>query len=158
MKNQFIATTIVILLIGITIAPSINQSVVKASSDKSFIETITKKQLSDSLKFHLNLPNQGLYFYVSPYNIIIKKPRLLRDWSDKPFPNTTAMYIGGGIGILPSLNISVTLSTEVPDFPRKIDVYSDGEYYNTLYPEPWGPISVRLYILFYNEKGFHSYK
>ena len=38
MKNQFIATTIVFLFISITIAPSINQNVVKASIDNNSIE------------------------------------------------------------------------------------------------------------------------
>jgi len=42
MKYQFIATTIVILFLGVAVAPSINFSVVKASEDDDFIEVTTQ--------------------------------------------------------------------------------------------------------------------
>jgi hypothetical protein len=128
----------------------------KASNDKELVEVTTQKQSGVSTKFKLEFPSQGLYYYVSPFNIINETPKLLRDWNDKPFPNKTAMFIGGDVGILPFLNVSIVLSGMFPDLPGKLDVYSDGEYYDTLYPEFWGPISARFYLLFYYEKGFHT--
>jgi len=155
---------VILLFIGVTIAPSINQSVVKASQDDDLEKVTTQKQKDISTEFKLESPDQGLYYYVSPFFNNLKNgipysySKLLRDWKDKTFLNTTAMFIGGGVGIIPFYNVSIVLSGMYPDLPGKLDVYSDGVYYGTLYPEFWGPISARFYHLFYYEKGFHSLK
>ena len=66
------------------------------------------------------------------------------------------MYIGCGIGFRPNMYVAVIVFARTPGNPGKVNVYSDGEYYDTIYPEFWGPISSRRYVLFYYEKGFHS--
>jgi len=153
-----LVVSVILLFIGVAIAPSINFTVVKASSDNDLVEVTTQKQSGVSTKFKLEFPGQGLYgvFPRRILNYVLYE--LLKDWNNKPFPNITAMFIGGGVGVLPFLNISIVLSGMYPELPGKLDVYSDGKYYDTLYPEFWGPISARFYQLFYYEKGFHSLK
>ncbi|MCU0849808.1 MAG: hypothetical protein MUC80_00850 [Candidatus Thermoplasmatota archaeon] len=160
-KRKWLAVGIILLFVGLAVALSINQSVVTASQENDLVEVATQRKSDVSTIFKLDFPSQGLYYYVSPFinNLINKIPyghfKLLRDWKNKPFSNTTAMFIGGGIGICPFLNITIQLSAMYPDLPSKLDVYSDGVYYDTLYPEFWGPISIRYYELYYYEKGFH---
>ena len=137
MKRKCLAVGIILLLIGICIIP-----------------VTAQEQPGSFTQFKLEFPGLGLYYYVLPF----ADYKLLRNWNAKSFPNVTAMFIGGGVGILPFLNVSIVLSGMYPDLPGKLDVYSDGEYYDTLYPEFWGPISARFYHLIYYEKGFHSLK
>lgn len=155
--KKILVIGIILLFIGVAVAPCINQSVVKASQDDDLVEVTTHKQSGISTEFKLGFPTQGLY-YVFPLLIFYEdlfKP--LRDWTNKPFPNTTAMFIGGGIGICPFLNVSIVLYAYSPGNPDKLDVYSDGKYYDTLYPKFW-VIDICIYLLFYYEKGFHSLK
>ncbi len=152
-----LAVGIILLFIGVTIAASINFNTVKASTCDDLVEVTTHKQSGISTEFKLGFPTQGLY-YVFPLLIFYEdlfKP--LRDWTNKPFPNTTAMFIGGGIGICPFLNVSIVLYAYSLGYPDKLDVYSDGKYYDTLYPKFLFP-SICFYFLFYYEKGFHSLK
>ncbi len=159
--KKILALCIIVLFIGVTSAPSITQSVVTAYQEDDHVEVTTQRKSDVSTIFKLDFPSQGLYYYVSPFinNLINKIPyghvKLLRDWKNKSFSNTTAMFIGSGIGICPFLNITIQLSAMYPDLPSRLDVYSDGAYYNTIYPEFWGPISIRYYELYYYEKGFH---
>jgi hypothetical protein len=160
MKRKWLAIGIILLFVGVTIAPTINFNTVKASQDDDLVEAAIQKQSDVSTHFKLEFPGQGLYYYISPFinNITNGIPyasyKLLRDWNTKPFPNTTAMFIGS-IGVLPFYNLTIVLEAHDPIY-SKIDVYSDGVYYDTLYPKFYGPISSRRYYLFYYEKGFHT--
>lgn len=92
---------------------------------------------------HIGYPLIAKIFYDSPYI-----PKNVVDWSDKPFPRPTLMWIGNGIGIRPNLPIAfVLMGTE----RTKVELYSDGELYATW---PLGP----MYIFAYYEKGFHHLK
>jgi hypothetical protein len=155
-----------ILAVSILLFSNIN---VNSSSVSQF-----KPEVSDSLienpesihplNYRLEFPRSGLYFYISPFHNWIKKDfpwaeyKQMKNWENKPFQNETAMFIGGGVGVLPFYNISIVFSALLPDIPGKFDVYSDGEYLDTIYPEFRGPISARFYILPYYGKGFHRLK
>jgi hypothetical protein len=158
--KKILVIGIILLFIGVSFAPCINQSVIKASTDDDLIEAVIQKQSDVSTHFKLEFPGQGLYYYISPFinNITNGIPyafnKLLRDWNTKPFPNTTAMFIGSGVGVIPFYNVTIVLEAHDPIY-TKIDAYSDGVYYDTLYPKFYGPISSRRYYLFYYEKGFH---
>ena len=107
--------------------------------------------------------DSGLYRFRSPivnyykYGEFFSSIELLRDWSSKSFTNTTLMFIGGGIGFLPFMNMTIRLWSYYPGCPGKVNVYVDGEFYDTIYSF-WhgGPICVRMYDLHYYLKGFHS--
>jgi hypothetical protein len=158
--KQILVLSILFLFIGIAIAPSINISVVKASDDNDLVEVTNERQSDISTEYKLAFPTQGLWYYVSPFFNYLKNGisygylKILRDWNGKSFPNTTVMLIGGGVGVIPCYNVTIVIKVQHP-FPSKIDVYSDGEYYITIYPRFCGPISVRQYIVYYYEKGFH---
>ena len=66
------------------------------------------------------------------------------------------MIIGGGIGFRPYLNSTIRIVSHYPGNPGSVDVYSDGVFYDTIYAK-WvgGPMSRRVYDLYYYEKGFH---
>ncbi len=107
-------------------------------------------------------PKSGLYFVVPPiknwlkHGIWFTAIELIKEWSNKPFTNTTLMYIGSGIGFRPFMNLTIRVYSYYPGNPSRVDVYSDGEYYDTIYSKwPGGPMSLRVYDLFYYEKGFH---
>ena len=107
-------------------------------------------------------PDSGLYYVTPPiqnwfkYGIYQKSYEVIKKWGDKPFSNTTLMFIGSGIGFRPSLNTTIVICSYYPDNPSKLNVYSDGEFYETIYAK-WtgGPICLRKYYLHYYEKGFH---
>ena len=67
------------------------------------------------------------------------------------------MFIGSGIGFRPFMNITIRLWSHYPGCPGEVNVYVDGEFYDTIYSF-WsgGPISVRMYDLHFYQKGFHS--
>jgi hypothetical protein len=65
------------------------------------------------------------------------------------------MFIGSGIGIRPCRFATIWVWAMTP-CPSSINVYSDGAYYDTIYPLFLGPISARFYPLNYYEKGFHT--
>ena len=156
-KEILIFVGITILFLGVGIQPAFAQE----RTDDS-ISSLDHFEPVNPLNFRLEFPTSGLYYYISPFMNRIKHCipfadyELLKSWSSKPFTNQTAMFIGGSISINPFYNVSVVLSAHLPDIPSKLEVYSDGEYYDTLYPEFRGPISARYYILHYYEKGFHS--
>jgi hypothetical protein len=160
--KKILALGAILLFIGVAVAPNINFNVVKASNDNDIVEVTTQKQSDVSGHLRLGFPSQGLYYYVSPFinnltnGIFYPDYKLLRNWIVKPFPNVTAMFIGS-VGFLSFYNVTIVLEAHDPIY-SKVDVFSDGEYYNTLYPKFYGPISSRHYYLFYYEKGFHSLK
>lgn len=110
----------------------------------------------------LTPPKPGLIYITPPiinwfkYGEYLPSYEWIKHWDSKPFPNLTLMYIGSGIGSRPNLYVAVIVFARTPGNPGSVNVFSDGEYYDTIYPEFWGPISSRRYILFYYEKGFHS--
>ena len=140
------AVCIVLLFLAIVVAPT-------QAIHEQDVKDAANQQLSGLSNFNLLNLHQGLYYMAphSPY-------KLLRDWTNKSFPQTTLMFFGSGIGIFHFLNLSIAFVSAPDQYPSRIDVYCDGAYYTTLYPEFWGPISVRFYQLYYHEKGFHSLK
>jgi len=143
--GSIFAASLIILASTMAIAAAVNSQVISPASAAPH----------GASHFTIGFPSQGLYC-VHPLCFKESMYTLLRDWGAKPFPNTTAMFVGGGIGFLPFLNLSIVLVGVSPDIPDKVEVYSDGHYYGTLYPLFWGPISARFYHLWYHEKGFHS--
>jgi len=145
-----VVIAVILLFISVSVIPSTGTTDVK-QDNHSFLNYSSP----------ISPPSSGLIYIVPPivnwykYREYIPTYKMVENWNNKPFPNITLMYIGSGIGFRPKMNVSVIVYAMLPDNPEKVNVYSNGDYYDTIYPEFFGPISLRRYKLFYNEKGFH---
>ena len=87
--------------------------------------------------FWRSTPSSGLIYAACPLiaKILYKSPYIpmkVVDWSDKPFPRPTLMWIGNGIGLRPSLPIMFLLLGPMSPGITHVDLYSDGEFYTKL--------------------------
>ena len=152
--NNLIKKGVVVAVILLFVSVSVFPSTAQEKQDVPL--------LSLNYSSSIGPPKSGLYYVVPPiknwlkYGIWLTDFELIKEWSNKPFTNTTLMYIGSGIGSRPRMNTSVWVYASSPGHPSKVNVFSDGEYYDTIYPRFFGPISTRRYVLYYYEKGFHS--
>jgi len=154
MKKLLVFGVIVLFLL-LAFAPSIN-----ANISKSIISSISSNSMSRTSPIYP--PQSGLVYIVPPivnwfkYGEYIPKYEMIENWGNKPFPHPIIMFIGSGIGFRPYMNVTIMVSAQRPNHPSEVDVYSDGKYYDTIYPRHLGPISIAYYKLFYYEKGFHT--
>ena len=131
-KNILTIVGITALFLGILVAPSISSI-----------------ELPESSLIYIEAPLLDLSINHTIYHWI-------KSWSGKPFPRNTLMFIGSGVGFRKHMCVRIYVFAHCPACPSKLDVYSDGEYYDTIYSDFWGPISSRRYPLDYYEKGFHT--
>ena len=127
--------------------------------------TASEKQLN-AVSYHSNepindgfwhspshLPSSGLIYVGFPLiaKIFFDSPYIpMRvDWSDKPFPRPTLMWLGSGIGVRPGMPIHFILMGEPSE---DVEFYSDGELYATLHGINF------IYAVTYDQKGFHHLK
>jgi len=82
---------------------------------------------------------------------------MLREWSSKPFPNTTLMFIGSGVSIRPLVPVIFYLVSLAQPAPHTVQVYSDGTSYASLFgiSIPILYPKFTLYLFSYQQKGFH---
>lgn len=147
------------IVIGLAIAPSINADVSKISIDSELVEITIDEYGYEDFNSIIYLPKSSLIYIEAPFiNLSLNNTNYywVKDWSDKPFPRNTLMFIGSGVRLRPCMFVRICVYAEWPDWPTKIDVYFDGNYYDTITGEHYGPINIYRYPLDYYEKGFHT--
>jgi len=156
-KNKmYIKTFVAVFMVSLFLlaalpANAFNQEINNLEHQTATIDS--KQPLSND--FWRSVPSSGLIytgfpliariFFDSPYY-----PIKMVDWSNKPFPRPTLMWIGSGIGIRPGLPIFFLLLGEMIPGITYIDLYSDGEFYAKL-----TGINGLIPVAYY-EKGFHN--
>ena len=155
--KKILVVGIIVLFIGVTAAPTINAYRDEEFLDSEIVEITTSVYNNMGASSLINIPESSLIYIEAPLNLSMNHTyyHWIKSWSDKPFPRNTLMFIGSCVGFRPRMFVRIFVFSHCP-CPSKIDVYSDGEYYDTIYPEFWGPISSRRYPLDYYEKGFHT--
>lgn len=84
--------------------------------------------------------------------------RLVRNWENKPFSNTTIMFFGCLSSIRPRMGIHFYIISYSTNPPKKVEVVCGNKSYATLrgFSIPGNPIT--LYPFYYSKKGFHHVK
>ena len=152
------AVGLTILFLGVIVAPSIYAYMDEEVLDSESVDITTNMYNNKDSSSSINLPESSLIYIEAPLLNLSMNHTIyhwIKSWSGKPFPRNTLMFIGSGVGFRQRMFVRIYVFAQCP-CPSKLDVYSDGEYYDTLYPEFWGPISSRRYPLDYYEKGFHT--
>lgn len=137
-----------LLLIAIPVNASIQN--VNAVEEQKLKESNDNSNEPVNDDFWLSKPSSGLFYVVRPLiTRFTNIPHIkMKDWNDKPFPYTTLMWIGNGIGIRPRMPLLIVLFGSPMYRMTGVSLYSDGELYSSW---PLGPI----YMFAYYEKGFH---
>jgi len=108
-------------------------------------------------------PDSGLFLIYPPIPARlgwIPTLSFIQDWSDKPFSNTTLMFIGSGVGFRPLIPVQFILYSFEDPAPEKVQVYLDGDSFVTLRGisiPPTHPL-VTMYGFSFSKKGFHHLK
>lgn len=160
-KNKiYIRTFVAIFVVSLFLLAAVPTNALDQEKKSTEYQTVTINDNSEhplSDDFWRGVPSSGLIytgfpliakiFFDSPYY-----PIKMVDWSNKPFPRPTLMWIGSGIGIRPGLPIAFLLLAEMIPGITYIDLYSDGEFYAKL-----TGINGLIPVAYY-EKGFHNLK
>lgn len=112
--------------------------------------------------------NESLLVFPGSSLIYVKPPimarltgvpyRLIRNWQNKQFNNTTIMFFGSLSSIRPRMGIHFYIISYSDNPPKKVEVICENKTYATLkgFSIPGNPIT--LYPFYYAKKGFHHVK
>ena len=87
-----------------------------------------------------------------------KPYRLVRNWENKEFPNTTIMFFGSICSLRPRIGIQFSVFSLSTDPPKKVEVVCDNKTYATLKGISIPNFPITFYPFYYTKKGFHHLK
>ncbi|UCD14643.1 MAG: hypothetical protein JSW60_04275 [Thermoplasmatales archaeon] len=105
-------------------------------------------------------PSSALIYVVPPIiaRITGVPYRLVRDWKNKQFPNTTIMFFGSLVSIRPRTGIVYSVISYSEDPPKKVELICDNKTYATLKGFSFPNLPITIYPFYYTKKGFHHLK
>ena len=150
-SKKILKAGITLLIVSIFVLCAIPVSAITSSEQQLFF-SMNKNVETVGESVWRSVPESGLIYLGFPLLAkLTDNPYLaikVSDWTDKPFPYTTLMWFGNGIGFRPSLPVVFILLGDPYAF-HTVEIYSDGELYST-------SISLNgLVPIVYYEKGFH---
>ena len=114
MNKKILTTSIVILFIGLALAPSLHANISRGSE---LVEITTDIYGNEEFGRKLHLPDSSLIYIEAPFlNFSLNNTRYyeLKDWIDKPFPRVTLMFIGSVVGLRPRMFVRIYVYASVP--------------------------------------------
>jgi hypothetical protein len=149
-----IASTFLLTTISVNASFSIDQFQQSEYNKK----IVKNNQLNnDSM---LICPGSELLYIFSPIaaRITGKPYRLVRNWENKQFPNTTIMFFGCLSSIRPRVGIQFSIMCYSENPPEKVEIVCDNKSYATIKGFSFSQIPITYYPFYYTKKGFHHLK
>jgi len=162
-RKKAVVVGIVMLFFFVLLPLNTTAQDISTEMSDPLLSVSMKSNARETSESPLLCPGSGLYLAFPPF--LVKRGwapwyTQVRDWSNKPFPNETLMFIGSGVGFRPQVPVIFILLSFADPAPETVQVYLDGDEYVSLKGISIPPIhpTFTLYAFSCTKKGFHHLK